>query len=131
MSDASSQSASKEYRPLKERFNRRGFDYRLVKRSEEVAMYEQWADDRLHAWEVFRVQRNDARTIGGKTVAASESPPSDEQWGRKGWTLLSREAAEARYEAAHAALEEESGEEGEGVDEIDEPEEALDEEETA
>ena len=121
MSDNPTPTGPKEYRKLKERFNRRGFEYRLVKRSEHIAMFEQWADDRLHAWEVFRIQRNDARVIGGKTVAASESPPSDEMWGKKGWTLLSRETAEARYDAAHAALEEAAADEDEiPVDDVDE-----------
>lgn len=121
MSDVHDTPPPKEYRKLKERFNRRGFDYRLVKRSEHIAMFEQWADERLHAWEVFRIQRNDARVIGGKTVAASESPPSDEMWGKKGWTLLNREAAEARYDAAHAALEETAADEaaeGEETEEV-------------
>lgn len=121
MSDVHDTPPQKEYRKLKERFNRRGFDYRLVKRSEHIAMFEQWADERLHAWEVFRIQRNDARVIGGKTVAASESPPSDEMWGKKGWTLLSREAAETRYDAAHSALEETAADEaaeGEETEEV-------------
>lgn len=113
MSDAQTPTGPKEYRTLKERFNRRGFEYRLVKRSEHIAMFEQWADGRLHAWEVFRIQRNDARVIGGKAVAASESPPSDEMWGKRGWTLLSLDAAEARYEAAHAALEEAAADDAE------------------
>jgi hypothetical protein len=115
--------STETFRKLKARFSKRGYEYRLVKRSDEVAMYEQWADERLHAYEVFRVQVNDARVIAGRAVSAGESSPGDEQWGKKGWTCLTRESAEQRYEAAQALVDEAAEAADEGVDEVDDSEE--------
>lgn len=112
---------SSVFRILRKQFTKRGYEYRQVKRSDRVAMYEQRKDGRLHAYEVFRIQVHDARMMGDKLLQAGEAPPPDEQWGKKGWTCVTLEGAEQRYEALHVLPDEPADEAPEETDEPDVP----------
>lgn len=49
-------------------------------------------------WEVIHIQSHNGREIGGKFVEPSEFPPSNEQWGSKGWTFTNPDLARDRFE---------------------------------
>lgn len=49
-------------------------------------------------WEVIEIQSHNGREIAGKHFEPAEYPPSNEQWGVKGWTCTSQEEALAKFE---------------------------------
>lgn len=91
-----------QYQPLPERYVSHSYTFRLIKRTGDVAMFGAWADGQEpKEWEVFIVQRQEARTFpGGKQYPPKEKVPSDEQWGTYAWTCCSKDAAEFRFEMA-------------------------------
>lgn len=93
-----------EYKPLKTAFRSKGFDYRQIERKGDVAMFEQTKHGLSGKWfEVVIVQRHDAYEIGGVMVAAAETMPSTSQWGKKGFTFRTQEAAERKFQQLSAA----------------------------
>lgn len=87
------------YKPLAESFNKNGFRYDLVARTDQVAMYGQNDADngKFVAYEVCRVLRHNGRTIAGQYVPPAEFLPSSEQWGQQAWTLMNEASAHAKY----------------------------------
>lgn len=71
---------------LKETFTKNGLPYKLIKRNDKVAMYGvggTYTDKILH-YEVCKIQFRKAGSIQGHSFHASESLPSNEQFGREG-----------------------------------------------
>lgn len=83
-------------RKIPEAFRRDGMNFRLVKRTDRVAMVASGEN----VFEVFTVRtvKKDAR-IGGRLafMVGDEFMPSNEDFGQKAWTYPTREAAEAKY----------------------------------
>ena len=87
-------------------YSKNGYHFTLVKRVEDAAIFQGVKPtSSSNNWEVIRIQK----TLGGarifttpegikKTVQfeAKEYPPSDSEWGDKGWTCLTLEAAEEK-----------------------------------
>ena len=84
-------------KPLETTYTRRGFTHRQIHREGDLAIFEQ-SKPGITRWEVFEVQRNPGRVIAGVATAASESPPGDAQWGRPGFTCVTREDAYRRFD---------------------------------
>lgn len=80
-------------RPLPTTFSKSGYDYALLDRSGDVAMFSQALAGRVVAFEVVVVQHHKATVIMGKAVPEREGMPSTEQWGSAGWTLRTPEGA--------------------------------------
>lgn len=57
-------------------------------------------------WEVIRIQSHNGREIAGKYCEPAEYPPSNEQWGSKGWTCSSLDAAQKRIGSETAQAQE-------------------------
>jgi hypothetical protein len=86
----------RSYKPLPREFHARGFNYRLIAREADVAIYEQtWRGipNPSIAYEVVRIRRHDGYTVGGKYFEPAEVYPSSEQWGAYGFTYTDRDAA--------------------------------------
>lgn len=85
-------------KPLADTYKKNGYIFHLVERDGDVAIYSQNDPDsgKTVAYEVFEVQKNEERVISGVSIPASESVPSNESWGKKGYTLWSLELAHAR-----------------------------------
>lgn len=68
---------------LETQVRKQGFTYELVERTEFTALYSQKCQESgmLVAFEVFRINKNPERVIAGVTIPASESLPSNEQFG--------------------------------------------------
>lgn len=80
-----------------------GFDLTLVRREGRAAIYRQTlrGEERVPpAFEVI-IPNVYSRNFSGP-CEPYESYPGGGEWGRKGWTFLSLEAAEAKLEALNA-----------------------------
>lgn len=74
-------------------YKKNGYHWRIIMRVGDVAMAE--AD--RGGFEVFRVQSHQGREIAGKWCEPAEYPPSNEQWGSKGWSYQHRADADVRF----------------------------------
>lgn len=69
-------------------------DFSLLARSEDIAMFRGLSQNgQSHTFEVIEIQSHDGREIGGKWCDAAEYPPSNEQWGSKGFTVTTLDRA--------------------------------------
>ena len=83
-------------RKVPEAFRRDGMNFRLVKRTDRVAMVASGEK----VFEVFSVRTHKKATyIQNKpvNVPGDEIMPADEDFGKNAWTYPTREAAEAKY----------------------------------
>lgn len=88
------------YKPLPTRFRHDGFDYRLICREGDGAIYEQkWSGcaNPSICYEVIRVRKREGFRIGGRFVEPSEVYPKAEAWGVDGFTLTDRDAAFKKF----------------------------------
>jgi len=88
-----------DYKTLKVNFNRKGFEYNLVKRVADKAIYEQLRNGKVVAYEVVRIRRHDGYTLGDVFIEPSEIYPSDNEWGAHGFTCRDLKSAEIRLES--------------------------------
>ena len=77
--------------PLEYRKN--GFDYKMFFRDNEVAIYEQWDEGKIIAFEVCEIVYMPKGEVFGKVVDEREKIPSTEQWGTKAFTVKTLEQA--------------------------------------
>lgn len=76
------------------------FDYKLVKRTKEVAIYSQHDDDKaktIIAYEVFRITWKKGAEINGLLIKAGEKFPGDGDFGKTAYACRSLETAEKRF----------------------------------
>lgn len=85
-------------RPIDTHFTLRGFEMQQVKRHDNVAIYSQSRDGHPLAWEVVVIRIAPAANICGNEYPEREIYPNDEAWGKRGWTCLTLEEAERRFE---------------------------------
>lgn len=82
---------------LPQHFTKRGFQYDIVCRRGDTAIYRQTKiGQNWEAFEVGIVQKNDTYEIGGKTIDAHESWPQREDWGKLAWTYFDLQSANRR-----------------------------------
>ena len=94
------------YKPLAVEFTRRGRLHTQVKRSEHCAIYELKEKDwPSPGYEVIHIRRLKAREMFGEFVEAHEAYPSNEDWGRYGWTSLDAMSADLRFKRLVKTLE--------------------------
>ena len=87
------------YKPLKTSFRSKGFDYRQLGRTGDVALFEQTKPELSEPrYEVVVVQRHEAYELGGRTIEAAETMPSTSSWGRFGWTYRDPKEAQKRFD---------------------------------
>lgn len=80
---------------LELQFKKNGYDHRQIFRQDDIAIYETATPEsgRVIGYEVFIIQKNKSRVIAGRQIDANESTPSNEQWGKFGWTYGQKSAA--------------------------------------
>jgi len=69
---------------LKERFRKNGLGYKLLDRTEKVALFQLNIGNVIAGYEVCKVYFNKARVLLGKNLPESESVPSNEKFGYDG-----------------------------------------------
>lgn len=79
-------------RPLATEFRKDGFAFTMLDRVDDVALFEKRCES-VVSYEVVVVQKHGERNIMGRVVPPTESMPSTESWGQKGWTLTTPELA--------------------------------------
>jgi hypothetical protein len=87
------------YKPLPKEFRRDGFNYRLIAREGNAAIYEQiWSScsDPSVCYEVIRIRRREGFQINARFVEPAEVYPNSEAWGTDGFTLTDKDAAFAK-----------------------------------
>jgi hypothetical protein len=91
--------------PLADKFRLGGFDYRLVRRIGDVALFEKSKPHHSRpCYDLVIVQRRKAHTWpNGKTTPAREAMPRWEQWGDAGWSYSDLARAEERFNALVAS----------------------------
>lgn len=75
------------------------YDYRLVQRTPQKAIYEQSYDQIITGYEVFKIRVQRARFSQhiGRLIPEKERFPCDEDFGRIAWSHKSLESALIRY----------------------------------
>ncbi len=87
------------YKPLTKQFRREGFNYRLIARAGNAAIYEQtWSGchNPSVCYEVIYVRRRDRFKIDNRWVEPAEVYPNSEAWGTDGFTFTDKDAAFAK-----------------------------------
>ena len=78
-------------------YKKNGYDFVLAERKGDVMRAKGFNGTTFNN-EVFHVQSHDGRTIQGKEFPPAEFAPSNNEWGKKGWTFLTEEAAKQHFE---------------------------------
>jgi hypothetical protein len=85
------------YRVVSAEFRQSGFTLTQLKRVGDVAIYVQAKRRQPPAYEVVLIRKHEAYLAFGKGIPAGECYPSSEQWGVKGFTYRTIEAAECKF----------------------------------
>lgn len=85
-------------RPLPLEFRKNTFHYKQILRNETHAVYAQIDNGDVIAYEVFKINKNREFILHGNVIQASESVPSNEQWGVKAWTVRTLDHAKEKFE---------------------------------
>jgi len=79
-------------------YHKNGYEFDLIERGGNIAIYRLSLDGEGKAYEVFEVQQYAERIVKGTVIPSKEATPSNEQWGSKGFTYWSLEDAQKRAE---------------------------------
>ena len=75
-----------------------GFTFTQLKREGRVCIYEQVPDGgEFKAYEVIIIKYRKERQLYGKVLPAQEAYPSDSDWGTLGWTFMTWDKAEIKF----------------------------------
>ncbi|HEY1871521.1 MAG TPA: hypothetical protein VGG71_10710 [Chitinophagaceae bacterium] len=90
--------------PLK--FNKDGFVYWQICRTDKAAIYEQsMPDGRRVFYEVWLIRIRPPYQIEGRQYGISERMPSNSDWGSFGWTFYDMTQARKRYDLLNGRME--------------------------
>ena len=92
--------------PLADFYKKNGYYYKLEKRVGDVAIFEQYSDGKLIAYEVFEVHKQKATDWGTVHYEAKERVPSSEEWGNNAFTVHTLQRAEMHMEQILKAISE-------------------------
>mgnify|MGYP001615459094 CR=1 FL=1 len=77
-------------------YKKNGFEFTLHKRIGDWAIFEGYKTGSAVNIELIQVQSHNGREIAGTWCEPAEYPPSNEQWGTKGFTFVTLADAESR-----------------------------------
>jgi hypothetical protein len=87
-------------RPLATEFKKDGFDHKVIRRENMVALVEKkHRDHSLPSYEVVRIQTHEGYEIMGRYVEPSEFMPRTAEWGIHGFTYTDLEDAEKKFKS--------------------------------
>ena len=82
------------------KYRKNGFDFKQVDRVGNVMLAHGigGSEDPSQTFEVIIVQSHDGRELHGNHYPPAEYPPSNEQWGMKGWTFMTMDGAIGKFD---------------------------------
>jgi hypothetical protein len=87
-------------------FNKDGFHYSQICRSETAAIYKQSAIAGTSVYyEVWVIRVVPSRILFGITYPVMEKGPRPEDWGTRGWTFYDLDSAQRRYDLVNSRVE--------------------------
>lgn len=88
-----------KYKQLNEKFTLKSHVYEQVKREGTVAIFKQSHKENpdKFRYEVVRIGKHNGYTLGGTHLEPAETYPGASQWGINGFTCMTMEAAEKRF----------------------------------
>ncbi len=93
-------------RPLGTSYSKNGYDYTQIVRDGCIAIFGQHSKvdpENYIAYEVIRILVKPAIVIMGKEVPLREIAPSNEDWGKYGWTMSTLSSARTKMTTLVAA----------------------------
>ena len=79
-------------------YSKNGHKFTLYARSGDLAIFHgRRTGGQSETWEVIHIQSHNGREIAGNFCEPAEYPPSNEQWGSKGWSYTNPELAMDRF----------------------------------
>ena len=82
---------------LLKNYKKNGFEFTQLKRIGDIAAFEGVRESGAKTFEVIHIQKHDGGEVYGKTFEPSEYPPSNNQWGVKGWTYQTDSGAQDKF----------------------------------
>lgn len=85
---------------IPETFEKSGWHFRQIKRRGECAIFERWKGGGVPHFEVVRIRQHKGFKIPGTEIMAepAEVYPSDNTWGRDGFTFTKIEESLMKFE---------------------------------
>ena len=83
---------------LETSFRKYGYEFELVKRSNNAAIFAQKSEGAVIAHEVIVIQNFSIRTLFNRILEAGEYYPGTEKWGSDGFTCTSLAKAEEKMQ---------------------------------
>ena len=86
--------------PLATEWKKSGFQFRVIRREGDVVIVEKWRPETpsMVSYEVAKIRIQEEHTWPtGQTTPRGERYPSSEEWGKYGFTCLTREHAQRRF----------------------------------
>ncbi len=83
---------------LPETYKEYTYDFKVLKRIDDVVIAEQSSEGKVVGYEVYKVQKAPPKEIYGKHYPAKEMSPSASQWGVYGFTVFTLEDAEKKMQ---------------------------------
>lgn len=93
---------------IKEEFNKSGFNYKMVKRAGDVAIFKQsLINGSYSCYEVIAIKLSEPHPVWNKDCEYDliECYPSNSEWGKNGFTCMDIGAAEKRLEEILSKIE--------------------------
>ena len=85
-------------RKLDKSFKHKGFNFSQIKRINNKALYKKTSIKGTSiSYEVIIISSHNGYELAGTYIEPAETYPSTSQWGTKGWTCVSLEEAEAKF----------------------------------
>ena len=86
------------YKILPDFYHKNSYDFKLVERNGDVAIFGQYNEGVLIAYEVFEIRKQKAANFGDIHYEAKERVPGNEEWGSNAYTVYSLEKAEIKMQ---------------------------------
>ena len=81
---------------LLQTYQRNGYTFTVDNRIGNHAAYEGTKAGHASTYETIAIQHHNGREIHGKQIPPAEYPPSNAEWGSKGWTYSTEEKAKRK-----------------------------------
>lgn len=80
-------------------YTKNGHEFEIIERMGDIGIFKGTRIGGLSVtWEVIHIQSHNGREVHGTYCPPSEYPPSNEQWGAKGWTYQTEAQARVKFE---------------------------------